>query len=352
MIFNHKAIGKAVAVNFNYKIIGITILIIGLLITVFCAVEFIFNSTEMTLRPIKPDVWSQFGDVIGGVVGTMVALVGVFLLFETLRQQRNSFIKQQVETRFFELLRLHRENVAEMQSKGKTGRNVFIEIKDEFHELYDAVKISGLRASKAANSKERKNLVQIAYLIVYFGVNNSSTEYLKDKISSIIDNKEIYEEFRESFLEELIIDHGERKIINDSKSKAKKNFLKFDGHQIRLGHYYRHLFQTVKFINNQPRQLFSYEEKYEYIKTLRAQLGTHEQALFLYNSISPLGEDWELSPAITDVNEKLITKYNLIKNIPNNFTREIEPKDYFPNIQYEFDDQINHKREELIKRYI
>jgi hypothetical protein len=118
-----------------------------------------------------------------------------------------------------------------------------------------------------------------------------------------------------------------------------------------LGHYYRHLFQTVKYINGQPKELFPYKEKYNYIKTLRAQLGNYEQALLLYNSISPLGEPWELDSSITDENLKLITKYNLLKNIPPDFTGSINPKDYYPNIFYESDNKRTPKRIELEKNY-
>ncbi len=84
---------------------------------------------------------------------------------------------------------------------------------------------------------------------------------------------------------------------------------------------------------------------------MRAQLGTHEQALLLYNVISPLGEPWELAEDIRDDNKKLVTKYNMIKNIPLGFTREIDPKDYFPNVFYEIDDKRTTHRIDLEKKY-
>ena len=119
----------------DYEKIGKTLIIIGICFTVFFGLEFIFNSGDLTCGPINAAIWGQFGDIVGGFVGTIVALIGVLLLFETLKEQRRNYIKQQVETRFFELLKLHRDNVTEMQSKGKEGRSVFIDIKDEFDEL-------------------------------------------------------------------------------------------------------------------------------------------------------------------------------------------------------------------------
>lgn len=47
--------------------------------------------------------------------------------------------------------------------------------------------------------------------------------------------------------------------------------------------------------------------KYEYVKTLRTQLTQHELAIFFLNSLS-LGLEWE--------NNKYITTYKLIKNLP------------------------------------
>lgn len=337
----------------NYEKIGKVLIIIGTCFTVFFGLVFIFNSSGLTCGPIDATIWGQYGDVVGGFVGTIVSLVGVLLLFETLKEQRRTYTKQQVETRFFELLKLHRDNVTEMQSKGNVGRSVFIDIKDEFHDLYSLVREwYTLEKYGVKEAVWKKNVVQIVYLITFFGVNNSSTEYLKKRIKQIMANNNAYNEFEANCLEILIRGHEYAKNKNKNNPKDQRSYLKYDGHQSRLGHYYRHLFQTVNYINEQPTDLFSYKEKSDYIKILRAQLGTHEQALLLYNSISPLGELWELGTAISDENYKLITKYNLVKNMPLGFTKEINPKDYYPNVFYEIDDTKTTRRIELEKIYV
>lgn len=330
---------------------GKGLIIAGIGFTVFFAVAFIFKTGKLTNGEIEPSIWGQFGDIVGGFVGTIVALVGVLLLFETLKQQRRANSRQQVETRFFELLKLHRDNVSEMQSKKTFGRKVFIDIKDEFHDLYETVVIwYPLEKANISESYWKKNVIQITYLIIFFGVNNSVTGYLKSKIKEIISNEELYTEFKENCLEFLMDEHQATKDENKTKEPSQRKFLKYDGYQSILGHYFRHLFQTVTYINDQTG-LLNYREKYEYIKTLRAQLSTHEQAIFLYNSISTLGEPWELSEKISDPNKKLITKYNFIKNIPISFTRQIEPKDYYPDIFFETDAAQTHNRIELEKIY-
>lgn len=119
------------------------------------------------------------------------------------------------------------------------------------------------------------------------------------------------------------------------------HFVKYyGGHQFRLGHYFRHLYQTVRYMNEKIE--LSYKEKYEYIKLLRAQLSNYEQALLFFNSLSQLGKKWEMDAVINDNCEgytradfELITKYNLIKNIPFGAQLGIEPYYYYPQVEYE-----------------
>ena len=63
-------------------------------------------------------------------------------------------------------------------------------------------------------------------------------------------------------------------------------YIPFEGHQSRLGHYYRHLYQTVCYVDSQDEKYISNIEKYKYMKILRAQLSTHEEALLFLNSLS------------------------------------------------------------------
>ncbi len=334
----------------NLETIGKRIILLGLILLIIFTTIFLFNSTKLNLGPINTEVWSHYAGVVSGIVGTIFALVGVLFLIINLSEQRKVSSRQEVENRFFELIKLHRDNIDEMGSKGKVKRAVFIEIKDEFHELHKSVKLNyTFQDSNKSEIEWQRACIQITYLIVFFGVNNSSTNYLKKLISAIISDDKAEKILSFSLLDSLISTHAN---IKESNRLGLTNFyLPYDGHQSRIGHYFRHLFQTVKYINDQPSNLFSFEEKYNYAKTLRAQFSTHEQALFMYNAISPLGAPWELSSEITDVNNKLITKYNLIKNIPEDFTRDINPKDFFPDVFYEFDSSPTSSRLELQTHY-
>ena len=121
----------------------------------------------------------------------------------------------------------------------------------------------------------------------------------------------------------------------------------YNGHQNNLAHYFRHLYMIIRYLNEQDS--LNYDDKWEYSKLLRTQLSNHEQELFFLNSISIVGRDWEFSK--TDENEKLITKYDLIKNITKAIRDKYKIEDYYPNVVYE-DYKINTKvRESLENKF-
>lgn len=81
------------------------------------------------------------------------------------------------------------------------------------------------------------------------------------------------------------------------------------GYATQLAHYYRHLFQTVKFVVNQDDKLLSYEDKRKYLRILRAQLSNPEQTMIFYNWLSGFGRQWE------NETNKFFTDYRMIHNI-------------------------------------
>ena len=117
-------------------------------------------------------------------------------------------------------------------------------------------------------------------------------------------------------LEDLVIEHKGKKAI------FMQVYQPFTGHGTKIGHYYRHLFQTVKYVATQEHALFTPTLKYSYVKTLRAQLSNFEQVLFYYNSVSILGKAW--------IKNKYIRDYKLIINLPLSFADfGIEPEEMF-----------------------
>lgn len=86
----------------------------------------------------------------------------------------------------------------------------------------------------------------------------------------------------------------------------------FRGHSAFLGHYYRHLFHTVKFVVSQCDNFLSYKAKIHYLRLLRAQLSNHEQIMIFYNWLSGYGKAWE------NGENKFFTEFVMIHNLWHN----------------------------------
>lgn len=129
----------------------------------------------------------------------------------------------------------------------------------------------------------------------------------------------------------------------------------YGGHQHRLGHYFRHHYITMCFINQHP--LLNLKEKRSSADLIRAQLSTYEQVLLLLNSVSILGRTWELEDKLRPsvqipVNEQLITKFELIRNIySDDITIGLKASIFYPAINYETFEvaDVNLRRKKLKK---
>lgn len=290
--------------------LALTLSISGLgLIVYFLFLEPEFNDWSFI---VKSDLAAKFGDFIGGFIGSLFSLAGVLLLFETLNNQKLAFQHQQFESKFFELLTIYRQNVQEMEHipPGKDvvrGRKVFVELKKQFGELLEQIK--SLNEALGANVPIR-DLVNITFIIHFIGVGESTKEIVDNFLNK-------YEQTHPKFIEKVIFNFS----FDNYKGK------KLDGHQSRLGHYYRHLYQMVTFIDK--IDYLSPDEKYFYVKTLRAQMSTFELAIFFFNSLSDFGRPWRTG------DPNLIMKYKIIKNIPTGFTFGVNPKDFYPMVYEE-----------------
>jgi hypothetical protein len=285
--------------------------------------------------------FDHFGSFIGGVFGTLLSFISVILVIYTIRQQQTDQEKQQIEARFFELLKIHRENVYEMKLPDREGKYIFVVLLRELFKIY----IFAKKANKQTDAQySQTEIINVTFLAFFFGCSGPNSPTFKSRTKSY-DTKFISNLVKECSIYRLQQSKNNQFEIKRSDSIG-ATYKYFDGHQIRLSHYFRHLFQTINYINNSDA--LSYQEKYQYIKILRAQLSNQEQVLLFVNSISDLGKEWEQSQ--DDVNKKLITKYNLIKNIPEGFTRDINLTSYYPHIILEGKNK-SIQRMELEKAY-
>ncbi|MBS1511880.1 MAG: putative phage abortive infection protein [Bacteroidetes bacterium] len=317
----------------------------ALLILAFLLIIISFAAPFLFTRPsASPDFnftqTGQIGDTIGGLMNPFVALAGVvvtglafYIQYKANLLQRELFLReqdenkkqlqeqidnqnkqirlQQFESQFYEMLRLHRDNITEMKIEGydfeegstlskiqriTEGRKVFVTMKTEFECILSLF------------SKDRKLTDEIfhkCYALFFSGL----------------------EEFKVRFPEESImvemLKKARRQHENPDTSIIKKNqdrkeflpyvklyfnYKPFAGHASRLGHYFRHLYLAVKSVANSDI-VTDYDEKMKYLKILRAQLSNHEQMLLFYNWLSEYGADWE------NDKHQFFTEYCMVHNL-------------------------------------
>lgn len=279
--------------------------------------------------------------------------------------------------------------------KRKVFRLIFSDFKDAFNELKPLFESSSemdiycseylSHLTKNATVIERKidvyllARIDITYLIIFFGVgeegkegilNITSNRYKTDFVKASIEfaglkpkkeltewgiwkrnnalnnsfevakailNKRKDNSYSSPHLNPIFFSDGEG--FNHYPYYSGKYHKYYGGHQFRLGHYFRHFYQTVKFIDSE--KLLAYKEKYKYIKIIRGQLSTYEQIIFFLNSLSTLGRVWEIekryeAAEAIEPNQQLITKYNLIKNVPyDEIIAEIRLTAFYPDLTYE-----------------
>lgn len=276
------------------------------------------------LYKVNADIINDNATLIFGIVASIGIILTIYI---TYRESK----KQNFRTNFFEYLRIHRENVQQIETRDKKGHDAFIDIYKELKFVFDRFP-SDFETSKIYR-------LEWSYLFVFFGLGETSTPILKNYLTKHYPDfaneiNPIILEF--SFLKANYLSRNKGKSfklfgykVNLNKEAKNKYDLKciLDGHQSDLGHYYRHLYQMITYVNDFPT--LRRFERYDYVKNVRAQFSNHELVLFLTNVYSPLGNIW--------LKSGLIVNYELIKNLPVSlftpFGKDIKRE--FPSIEFE-----------------
>jgi len=266
-----------------------TLLITGLILLILGIVVFIWNDWDIsTQSKIQSDKVGQFGDFVGGLIGSIWALAGVILFYVALTEQRNDFktnrevlnaqtnaLEQQINE--FEL---QREELAETRKvfkiqsetlKRQQFESTFFSLVDLHHEI---VKSIDLVSRKPKYTPTEKLTLEIP-----------SAEK-QSKITEITTGRDCFVKFRKGFINTYRRikrekpDLKEKELINESYLDY------YEVHQSDLGHYFRNLYHIFKFIKNAE-----IEDKKRYTSLVRAQLSNEELFLLFYNCISDLGKD-------------------------------------------------------------
>jgi len=316
-----------------------------LLVLAFVTIVLAFISPFILTRPsVNQDfdfsTSGQIGDTIGGLMNPFIALAGVivtglafYIQYKANQQQRELFLKeqaenkrqlqeqidnqnkqnqlQQFESQFYEMLKLHRENISEMKINGydfeegrtlkkfeKTteGRKIFVTMKTEFECILSIY---------SKDRKLNKEGFQKCYKLFFSGLEEFDKTYPDENIFTELFRK-ARKQHQEPELDKITTNQDRKEFL--PYAKLYFNYKPFAGHSSRLGHYFRHLYLTVKSIANSTI-VTDYDEKMKYLRILRAQLSNHEQILLFYNWLSEYGSDWE------NKKHSFFTEYCMIHNL-------------------------------------
>ncbi len=182
---------------------------------------------------------NQLGGAIGGITAPITGVIIAFVTYlafyaqiKANRQIAHDMKIGRIETQFYQMLELHRENVKNFRfidAKNSTqlkGRQAFEKLRNMVNEYYD----------------------------------NESTGSVHKKMSKAYSN--VFE--------------GSEKCL---------------GHSVEIAHYVRQLYQTVKYIAHNP--YLEPSQKHNYLRQLRSQMSTDEQIMLFYNWLSGYGRQWQ-----------------------------------------------------------
>lgn len=218
-------------------------------------------------------------------------------------QLSNDNKKQQLERQFYEMLKIHCDNVKNLHAeslytdpttrnqsqKTVNGQDFFRCLLEEFDLIY----------SKIYESEKTGDIFNKAYRTFFFGIDSAARELKKETVEAI---------------RSFVFQNSNTLVwLNHPKLIPVKDSL-FTGRMDQLVPYYRHLFLMVKTVVQFKDDLFSYEDKRQFLRILRAQLSSAEQVLLYYNWKSGCGEKWEEDSSKPGGNH-FFTDYRIIHNI-------------------------------------
>lgn len=174
------------------------------------------------------ELLGQYGDFVGGILGTIFALISIYFVYKTFYQQLRSFQRQ---NRTF----LAQQQATELQ---------------RFNDLFATL----------------SNLLEQTEQRLNTSINANFFDYYKNKLQ---------------------VNYQPQKTYSKCRNQARLDYWSvYASHKTYLAIYFRTLYRIFDLIDNGK---ISEENKIEYAKIMRAQL-TESQLFFLrYNAMSPLG---------------------------------------------------------------
>lgn len=211
-----------------------------------------------------------FGDFFGGVLNPIFTFLTFLGLIVTIVIQRQEL----------KLSRVEYEKTAEALTT-QSVENTFFNMLDLHHKLTENLKFD------LASLTENK--------------------YLKKAKQLSPDGSELDLNLEGRAVFDAVLKHLSASAASPSQTKSRYQAIQ-DGHNHVLGHYFRNLYQAMKFIDGFDDSVVSRSRKLKYASILRAQLSTKELALLFVNCLEGVCDRGQF--------KNLVIKYSMLEHLP------------------------------------
>lgn len=290
----------------------------------------------------------QIGDTIGGTMGPFIAIIAALLTFVAFWVQYEANIKQREdiaierhEAKFYKMLDIYSSMTNGLKVHGVKGKEAFAELVGEFaytfctiDEIYSKILCDNNNQDRLSdqiktlinkfnNDKKEYNIfiTNLAYNLFFYGKHYMIVDFEHPERTGLGEEiKKIAFEMNQTGSAVSFSDFAKAGDFDKQFPDLKLSNQLYEGHSDFLGHYFRHLFQMVKYVSSLDDSLFDEEAKAGYVKILRAQMSDYEQILLYYNSLTEQGSAWNKSRGNRFPEEAgYISRFRMIKNLPPNF---------------------------------
>lgn len=220
------------------------------------------------------------GDTIGGIVGPIIGLIGILITFQAFyiqyvanNFQRKAIYTQQLESKLFELLRIHRENLISLKSSGAEGS---FSLKTSNLLLMQMIQICN--TSNIGKVLSDIDVIRLSFSVLYSGLNKRNNDRIVNSLKSPHEHSE------------KTIRLCLTKIDNIQPSPDLE-----EGQESQLESYYRNLYQIYAFLDSQGGSL-SVDERTVFDDIIFAQISRHEAILVLFFATTEEGAYWRKQP--------------------------------------------------------
>lgn len=258
----------------NEKVIS-AVIMLGVALLVVSIPLFLWGEDTFAIsKKINSEKFGQLGDFVGGLMGSLWALAGVFLFYKALTEQRADFNnnKKALELQV-EALNQQIEEFKLSREEQKLSRKVYEE------------------QSKTAKIQQFDSSFY-SLLDVYLNIKNNLNTTIPDYFRVLV--SEISKHYDDSMKDPI----AQRKALVTSFIEI------YNNKREALSRYFRALYRLLSIIDTATN--LTEKEKFHYAKILRAQLSDYELIVLSYNSYTFLGQK----------TQSFILKYNLLKHIP------------------------------------